>query len=136
MDDEKIKKLLFDYPFIKRGAISGVGEGWEKLLRYCFDQIADYPPPDSFEITQVKEKFGTLRIYYAIHDISFFYMMEGQSIQDSNKKTSFRFAVDRFIREAEDASFITCEVCGSPGKEDRSHNWIKTLCQKHKEERK
>ena len=63
---------------------------------------------------QVKEKFGGLRFYL-----------------DSSATEKLHDA----IRLAEDESYKTCELCGEPG-EPRREGWIKTLCDKHDEERK
>jgi hypothetical protein len=60
--------------------------------------------------TQVKEKFGTLRFYYD----------GGDDI------------IDGMVRMAESMSYVTCEVCGNPGKSN-SHGWISTLCNTHRE---
>ena len=61
-----------------------------------------------FEVLQVNEKFGGLRIH----------------VNDAND------AIRQRIGIAADESFHTCEVCGQPGKlrEERS---IKTLCDEH-----
>jgi hypothetical protein len=61
-----------------------------------------------FEILQVKEKFGGLRIHVNGADD----------------------AIRQRIEAAERESFRTCEVCGQPG-ELREGSWIKTLCNEH-----
>lgn len=129
------ENLLTKYSFIAKKAIDAVGDGWFNLIDYCLLRIKEYPAPDSFEITQIKEKFGGLRIYYRIHDSTFFYMMEGESLQDTNKKCAFRWAIDKYIAEAEADSYHVCEVCGKPATLDKSQFWIKTLCEEHKAER-
>jgi hypothetical protein len=63
-------------------------------------------------VQQVKEKFGTLNVYVKGWD---------ERIQD-------------LISFAEAMSATTCEECGNVGK-TRGGNWIKTLCDKHYEER-
>lgn len=57
---------------------------------------------------QIKEKFGTLRFYTEGGDEEIYGM----------------------IRMAESMSCVTCEVCGSPGKQ-RHGGWIRTLCDVH-----
>ena len=69
------------------------------------ENTEDMPYP---VVTQVKEKFGTLRFY-----------MDGY-----NDKIS---AYESF---AEAMSARTCEDCGSPGK-TRYEGWYRTLCDKH-----
>jgi len=74
----------------------------------ALDLLVDYPV---FNVTQVKEKFGTLRFYYDIRsDIS----------EIDNE-------ISEAIKEAELKSSITCEVCGKPGTQT-NNGWIKILC--------
>jgi hypothetical protein len=61
---------------------------------------------------QVKEKFGTLRVH----------VTEDESLSEET-----RTFVDAAVREAERASSITCEECGSPGSMVRGA-WWQTLC--------
>jgi hypothetical protein len=59
----------------------------------------------AFRWSQIKEKYGTLRLYH--------------------------YGGDEFISGviamAERMSAVTCEVCGSPGKA-RGGGWVRTLC--------
>lgn len=66
------------------------------------DKLSDYP---SFEVIQVKEKFGELRFY----------------AHGGNDK------IQNLIDEAERKSAEICEACGKPGK-TRGGGWITTLC--------
>ena len=63
-------------------------------------------------VNQVKEKFGMLTIYYRGGDDY----------------------TDGIFRMAQTMSACTCEVCGNSGYANKS-GWIKTLCDKHHEER-
>ena len=67
---------------------------------------------DPVRIRQVKEKFGTLRFYYYGGDEY----------------------ISGLVDMAEGMSARTCEECGAPGA-IRTGGWIKTLCDKHAEER-
>lgn len=67
---------------------------------------------DQVVFEQVKEKFGTLRIYHRGGDAY----------------------TDGILRMAEAMSGCTCEICGDVGYPSSS-GWIKTLCKKHHEER-
>ena len=62
-------------------------------------------PPTQLVFTQIKEKYGTLRVYYSGGD-------------------DFCQGV---IDMAESMSSVTCEDCGVPGKA-REGGWIRTLC--------
>jgi len=66
-------------------------------------------PYTGFAVTQVKEKFGTLRYYCPSTD-----------------------AIDRYIRYAETLSYKTCEKCGEPGKLF-TDGWWYVACPKHTE---
>ena len=59
-------------------------------------------------VTQIKEKFGTLRFYY-----------------DGGDEY-----VNGLVAMAESMSGVTCEVCGDMG-ESTSSDWIKVLCETH-----
>ena len=89
-----------------------VGDGWLPLVdRLCslieFD-IQNNIPEDirgDFFVTQIKEKFGSLRVYL-------------------NKETPF---ISGLIAMAEGMSSLICETCGNPGKK-RNNDYIQTLC--------
>lgn len=73
------------------------------------------PVPDKVHqvvITQIKEKFGSLRFYY-------------QGGDDE---------ISGMVRMAESMSGVTCEECGAPGHQ-RGGGWIVTLCDEHAEKR-
>jgi hypothetical protein len=59
-------------------------------------------------VTQVKEKFGTLRFYYIGGDDY----------------------ISGLVSMAESMSAVTCEVCGTPAKA-KDDGWIRTLCDSH-----
>ena len=61
--------------------------------------------------SQVKEKYGTLRFYYAGGDEY----------------------VSGMVTLAEAMSLVTCERCGAPG-ETRDGSWTETLCETHFQE--
>ena len=83
----------------------------EKSVKEDIERNSERPiwreAPDQIEYTQIKEKFGTLRVY-------------------TNMTDSF---CDGVIAMAESMSAITCEQCGLPGKA-RNDGWIVTLCEK------
>jgi len=93
-----------------------IGEGWYDLVDQAFNQIKELLEngAGSITITEIKEKFGELRIYYILEDV-----------HDTDA-----FAVSQFITEAETLSTRTCEICGEPGK-TRDLPYIVTLCDKH-----
>jgi hypothetical protein len=98
----------------------GTGIGWYNLiytLTNCIDRRLEHLNKDGGNrkvvIAQIKEKFGGLR-YYADGDVD--------------------EQMDGMIDFAESLSYTICEECGAPGKL-RSGGWMRTLCDKHEEER-
>ena len=79
--------------------INGLDENSRKMRTGNKEQIFQV------EASQVKEKFGGLRFYYDGGDN----YIEGA------------------VRMAENMSYVTCELCGAPGKPNES-GWIQTFC--------
>lgn len=69
-------------------------------------------PVDQVVVTQIKEKFGTLRFYYVGGDDY----------------------IDGLEAMADSMSSVICEDCGKPGKL-RSGGWVRTLCEDHAAEK-
>jgi hypothetical protein len=89
------------------------GEGWYPLIYECLDKLQAIEDRDKLglEITEIKEKFGGLRIY-----------------------TSYSTdEIEEAIQKAEEESYITCEICGKPGKLKEENGWWMTRCEEHAE---
>lgn len=84
----------------------GVGNGWFGIVKRLIEDLIELGW--NREICQIKEKFGGLR----------FYINEGSE------------DIFNRIRLAEDASYLTCEVCGEPGTLRAGH-WHATMCDEH-----
>lgn len=95
---------------------AGVGEGWRQLLwDLCVElephveainnHLAAQEPPSSFEVRQVKEKFGGLRFYVRHHS-------DG---------------IDGCIHKAQERALKTCVDCGQPGTL-RTEGWWRVTC--------
>jgi hypothetical protein len=81
-----------------------VGQGWNLIIK---DLISDLIKMGwNKEITQVKEKYGTLRFYI------------GEGTDD----------IHRRIAKAEIESTTICEATGKPGKLRTDIGWYRTLC--------
>ena len=85
--------------------------GWFPIMIELCDKIQDLITlnPEKyreFKFVQVKEKFGTLRVYCSCYN---------DEISD-------------LIDEAEEKASITCESCGAEGRMTYVHGWYKTLC--------
>jgi hypothetical protein len=123
--DEFVKRMEETYPKMFANKYGGfaVGEGWWPILETLCANIQSHidwqnknhekhPVVPQVVVEQIKEKFGGLRFYY-------------QGGDDN---------VHGMVRMAESWAANCCEECGAPGVR-RGGGWIRTLCDKHEEER-
>lgn len=86
------------------------GSGWEPIIRQALTELEELrkqPGHEGLKLTQVKEKFGGLRIYLS------HYSEEAVAI----------------IGKASQASYKTCENCGTTeGVTTEGDRWIRSLC--------
>lgn len=82
------------------------GDGWYTIIDETCRLLSQHEPLAGARFVQVKEKYGTLRVYL--------------SHQDDY--------ADGVIDMAEALSSRTCEVCGQPGKSN-DRGWIMTRCE-------
>lgn len=82
----------------------GIGTGWSDIVLDLHKKLG--AEKSDYQIFQIKEKFGGLRFY------------TGPMTEQGYK----------YITEAEDLSFKTCEECGRPGKVWSDKSWLRTLC--------
>jgi hypothetical protein len=96
-----------------------VDDGWRDLLeRACARILAAVRlGGGTLRITQVKEKYGCLRVYW-----------EGSLVPETAAR------VEEAIDLAEARSATTCEICGEPGAL-RAGGWLTTRCDAHAEGR-
>lgn len=97
---------------IPRGYFRSIdcGKGWYPLLVQTHKRLLAIDP--DYEVHQVKEKFGGLRYYHAVHT-------------DKDYQAAWDIEAD-----AERKSYTICEICGAPGYA-RAGGWIRTLCDEH-----
>lgn len=96
------------------------GDGWFNIINQLCQNIQHHIDWKNKEkevvaqvvVSQVKEKYGTLRFYYSGGDDT----------------------IDGMVSMAESMSGVTCEECGNIGESNNS-GWIKVLCETHREER-
>jgi len=81
-----------------------VGGGWRDILERAHAAALESNP--DYRVTQVKEKFGGLRLYL---------VGVGGAVTDP----------------FEQESYTTCERCGKPGALRRPGGWYLTLCAEH-----
>ena len=91
-----------------------VGDGWFEILQDCLRDlrsIRETGLAPNLILVQVKEKFGTLRVYVNGED-------EGDIVQS-------------ILDYAETRSSWTCDECGKAGTKE-GKGWIATRCQEHR----
>ena len=84
-----------------------VGPGWHGILVELHGGLVKLDP--GYTVSQVKEKFGGLRVYLDF------------SVADSDG------AMQDLINAAVTKADVTCEECGQPGSL-REGSWLLTLC--------
>lgn len=87
------------------------GDGWYNLIHktlYKIQSYLDEKPKikEIFAITQIKEKYATLRIYC--------------NGSDDN--------IDKIIDKAEKESSKICEKCGRKGRINKKEYWLRCIC--------
>ena len=82
-------------------------EGWFQLIFDCDRELAFFDP--NYQIYHIKQKFGSLRVYFASD-------VESVKVQMSD-----------VVREYELMSLRTCELTGKPGVIMKKGLWFKTL---------
>lgn len=103
------KKLEKDYPGLAT-YYPECNDGWEALLREFFDVVkANVTDPDQFSLSQIKEKWGGLVIYYHLGDD-----LSDEAIE----------AIQQANDTIEKKSWKTCELTGKPGALIRRRGWM------------
>ncbi len=94
-----------------------VGPGWGTILEQLHEELMVIYP--AYQVAQVKEKFGTLRVYLNTYPREIW-----QELSD-------------VITKYEKMTAVTCEGCGEPGRLCRPNgSWVLTLCERCEEHRK
>ena len=117
MRAELNNRLIEQFPnLFSRSVYVECGDGWYELLHDCCTAINkeveqlrltdDEFDGSVFSVTQIKEKYGTLRFYMG----------------PTNEN------MDKAITEAERLSAVTCEKCGKLGASLRGRSWLYTSC--------
>lgn len=90
------------------------GDGWNDIIDHACSKLVNYP----VEFSQIKEKFGELRMYLTY-------------LQRDMPESSYS-ELEAIISEAATKSRNTCDVCGSPGKiRPNSRGWLACRCDEH-----
>ncbi|GAB9109895.1 hypothetical protein [Bradyrhizobium diazoefficiens] len=107
-----------DFPRAAEG-LPECGAGWRDLIDRCCVRIREALETDggTFRFTQIKEKYASIRMYWA-----------GRLSPEASAR------VEKAIDLAEARSAVTCEVCGEEGRL-RGGAWLTTRCEAHSEGR-
>src|ERR1700692_2916784 len=90
-------------------------EGWRDLLdRACVRIENTLDNGENVKITEIKEKYGTLRFYWS-----------GDLLSEAEAK------VDEVVDLAKARSACTCETCGAEGRLYSRGGWLATACREH-----
>jgi len=102
-------------PFSERGF--EIDDGWFEIIIKAvqkIENIIDNNKDIYIYCEQIKQKFGSLRIYF-----------------DTNANDEIYENIIKIINDAENKSKITCEICGDEGRITNS-GYIRVLCDEHK----
>lgn len=114
-------KIIFKYPrLFSEIKYIEAPEGWAPIIDQLCAVVDFYIQSsvpeelrDQIFVKQIKEKFGTLRVYFS-HTTPY---------------------IEGAIRMAEDFSGTTCQLCGKPGTLQNIRQGYSTLCGEHYQQR-
>lgn len=116
-------ELKAKYPYMFEGANIGIDlhDGWLPTFAAACDAVDKLLGVDKagFHFSQVKEKFGSARIYW-----------ESKVLDKEVEK-----GITRLIDGAEKATESLCMVCGAPAEIKKYGGWFACLCEVHGRER-
>ena len=84
-------------------------KGWNDILENMFKEFIK--ENIKLRISQIKEKYGSLRVYIEFPG----------SMEDYSK-------AEKIIHKAESDSFKTCELCGKEAKVQNIKGWYSCIC--------
>jgi len=99
-----------------RPGYPAVSDGWRDIVETAVARIAAASIGHAVEIEQVKEKYGSLRIYW---------------IAPHGVPPGVSSAIDEATALAEARSECTCETCGAAGRLYTTGSWDTTSCPEH-----
>lgn len=116
-------ELKTKYPYMFEGPNIGIDlyHGWLPTFEAACDAVDKLLGADKagFHFRQVKEKFGSARIYWA----------------SKNQDKEVENAISQVLDDAEKATESLCIVCGAPAEIKKYGGWSACLCDVHGRER-
>lgn len=112
MKTELVDKLDYRFKWLNNKEV-WCGDGWYKLMWDFMEELEEHyklknEDINTLCISQIKEKYGTLRIYVS----------------------NYIDGVYEIIEKYEDKSEVVCDICGEHGSLHIKNGWVKTLCKK------
>jgi hypothetical protein len=162
---DELQYLISRHPAIFRGnapvCANDVAPGWRNLIDQllfdlegiCGDQVS------KFELRQIKEKFGELRVYFSLKGQAEIATMDGigmipkealdaaeatgvvavnrhewgAHMQVVSNPSGLSETIRKRIAEATNLSRLICSECGAPGEMRVTESgWYATFCDQHK----
>ncbi len=118
--------------------------GWYDIIDDTCSKLMELNGSKRIAFSQIKEKFGGLRIYirveniedklhkaknpFTIFGINIVRLILGKYL--AKKKEEIFESARPILHEAESLSYKTCEICSHVGEKSHSNYWVKTVCQK------
>lgn len=113
MIDNELEILERYYGYMLQHTSGYVCPGWITLIRSMLSEIKEQHMEDETDgpiFTDIKEKYGTLRVY-------------GYNISDYEQSI-----IDRYSK----LSAVTCSACGKLGQLQEKNGWRFVACDEHK----
>lgn len=109
--------------------LDNVGIGWRPLLVNLHKELLEIAP--DYQVSQVKEKWGTLRVYITgtpirVDAIAGNQLFSGR-VEDTATDPDWR-TVQGIVSKYEKQSAEICEDCGRSGHRRNDRFWVRTLC--------
>ncbi len=131
-------KERYAYQFQGPNAGHYIEPGWLGLVTRLCEAVDEALTPamcKDFHWSQIKEKFGTLRVYWQDGPVSIDFFgedgharIEAETKADTGIDQATSGRLQALVHEAEVQSAKTCLFCGAAGTLRRGRGWIVTAC--------
>ena len=104
--------------------------GWFPIIERFFAEVSDTldgAPGVRFDLIQIKEKFGGLRIYYQVTSPPAGRHLDTREFRAADAP----WQIDRAYERASKKALHTCDVCGRPGVLRNHKGVFATRCDEH-----
>ncbi len=131
------EQLQARFPTMFAGPHIGLGfaRGWLPILeRLCYQLHRELASESHrFRWTQIKEKFGTLRLHWELaRKKPSPKSVSDTTAQRARARTRLVGRIRDLVERAKVESYVTCIICGKSAREYQdSSGWVHTLCEEH-----